>query len=49
MAEAISFAVLQVSVVQGQDHKSVAALVPKVTRQGKQISFKDREMFRGRV
>lgn len=31
MAEAISFALFQISAVQVQDHKSVAALVPKVS------------------
>lgn len=49
MAEAISFALFQVSAVQVQDHKCVAALVPKINPQDKQISFKDREKFRRSV
>lgn len=49
MAEAISFALFQASAVQVQDHKTVAALVPKVIPQDKQISFNDSEKFRVRV
>lgn len=49
MAEAISFAPFQASAVQVQDHKTVAALVPKVIPQDKQISFSDSEKFRVRV
>lgn len=49
MDEAISFALFQVSAVPVQDQKSVVALVPKVSPQDKQLSFKDREKQRGRV